>query len=472
MPSAFNVSNAPSDRSPPRYRSALVWLQNDLRLHDNPTLVTAATQSERLTVVYIIDPEQFRPSRYQARPMGKPRWRFIQQALADVSAQLQQRKQRLVIRVGQPLQVMQQLLGTHNFDAVFSSEHPGWYERERWRLLSKRYPFIEWQKIHSQTLFSPTDLPFPMAELPAQFTQFRKQLERLAELPVAAPLPPPVELPPPVTAIDSDTVPAAIADYATPDPYDQSVFQGGEAAAIAHVEQYFAGRFASSYKETRNALDDWFSSTKFSPWLAQGCLSPRWLYARLRRYEQEIEANESTYWIVFELLWREYFQWYGHQLGVQLFKFRGIKNHSPQTSFYPARLAQWCSGTTPYPIVNACMKQLNATGYMSNRGRQLVASCFVHELGLDWRYGAAYFEQQLVDYDVASNWGNWQYLAGVGADPRGHRQFNLSKQTEMYDPKLSFITRWQGSASSGDIDQVDAADWPIMHHDNNPPRDS
>ena len=107
------------------------------------------------------------------------------------------------------------------------------------------------------------------------------------------------------------------------------------------------------------------------------------------------------------------------------------------------------------------MKQLNATGYMSNRGRQIVASCFVNELGLDWRYGAAYFEQQLLDYDVAANWGNWQYLAGVGADPRGQRHFDIDKQTRLYDPDHAFIKRWRGVVHPTTIDSVDAADWPI-----------
>ena len=106
------------------------------------------------------------------------------------------------------------------------------------------------------------------------------------------------------------------------------------------------------------------------------------------------------------------------------------------------------------------MKQLNSTGYMSNRGRQLVASCFIHELALDWRYGAAYMEQQLVDYDTASNWGNWQYLAGVGSDPRGHRRFDLAKQTRIYDPELEFIERWASNHPTLELDSVDAADWP------------
>jgi deoxyribodipyrimidine photo-lyase len=107
------------------------------------------------------------------------------------------------------------------------------------------------------------------------------------------------------------------------------------------------------------------------------------------------------------------------------------------------------------------MKQLVATGYMSNRGRQLVASCFVHELNLDWRYGARFMEQHLIDFDVASNWGNWQYLAGVGADPRGHRQFDLKKQASLHDPKGEFTAKWQGSPITINLDSVDIADWPL-----------
>jgi len=115
------------------------------------------------------------------------------------------------------------------------------------------------------------------------------------------------------------------------------------------------------------------------------------------------------------------------------------------------------------------MKQLNDTGYMSNRGRQIVASCLVNELQCDWRYGAAYFQQQLIDYDPAVNWGNWQYLAGVGADPRGSRRFNLQKQQQTYDPQGLFINAWLGREALQQhdeshalycIDSVDITDWP------------
>ena len=107
------------------------------------------------------------------------------------------------------------------------------------------------------------------------------------------------------------------------------------------------------------------------------------------------------------------------------------------------------------------MNQLSRTGYISNRARQIVASCLVNELDLDWRYGAAYFEQQLLDYDVAVNWGNWQYLAGVGADPRGQRHFNLEKQAQLFDPAGDYVKQWQGQKTLSCLDSVDAADWPL-----------
>jgi deoxyribodipyrimidine photo-lyase len=143
------------------------------------------------------------------------------------------------------------------------------------------------------------------------------------------------------------------------------------------------------------------------------------------------------------LLWREFFHLQAKKQGNLFFSLGGIQHKPPVIKHSTTLFRKWKNGTTDYPIVNAGMKQLAATGFLSNRSRQLVASCLVHELGLDWRYGAAYFEEMLIDYDVASNYGNWQYLAGVGSDPRGHRQFNLVKQTQIYDPKGAFIYKWQ-----------------------------
>ncbi|WP_152557184.1 DASH family cryptochrome, partial [Photobacterium sanctipauli] len=234
-----------------------------------------------------------------------------------------------------------------------------------------------------------------------------------------------------------------------------SEFNGGETAGLEQMANYFASSAPSNYKETRNGLDGWDYSTKFSPWLALGCLSAKSVLAALAQYQQaQCEQSGSSDWIKYELMWREYFQWYGHKYGHRLFQFRGIKDSSPNTAFYPERFRRWCEGNTPYPLVNALMNQLRQTGYMSNRGRQIAASCLTNELSLDWRYGASYFEEHLIDYDIASNWGNWQYLAGVGADPQGHRHFNIEKQTDDYDPDRTFINKWGGDKFDGGLDSV------------------
>ena len=102
----------------------------------------------------------------------------------------------------------------------------------------------------------------------------------------------------------------------------------------------------------------------------------------------------------------------------------------------------WKSGQTGNDFIDANMIELNQTGFMSNRGRQNVASYLCNNSKLDWRYGAAYFEQQLIDYDVCSNWGNWAYLAGVGNDPRGNRIFNIEKQANDYDKTRVFRNLW------------------------------
>ena len=145
--------------------------------------------------------------------------------------------------------------------------------------------------------------------------------------------------------------------------------------------------------------------------------------------------SESSVHLRRELYWREFFQWRAFFDAASLFRHGGGNRRLRRCTFEPRAYARWCAGDTPYPLVNALMHQLVATGWMSNRGRQIAASCLINELDIDWRYGAAFFEKHLIDYDVASNYGNWRYIAGVGADPRGGRHFDLDKQARMYDPQ-------------------------------------
>ncbi len=434
---------------------SLYWFTHDLRLNDNQLLKLACEQKTPLSFVYCVDPKWFKTTRFSSQTMGKYRWQFLVSALRDLDAQLKSYGQHLVVYHQPAYEVISHYYHHHNVRTLYCSEQIGFNERQSLSAIGNTFDNLKINQANTFTLYDEHQLPFSGNDLPATFSKFRKIIEH-HEPQILAPINTPTYLPPPLIAPMPwpKTLPE-IKKWAV-----SSQFIGGEQAAMEHLNHYFTGDAASNYKQTRNALDGVENSTKFSLWLANGNLSVRLIIAALHDYEQKHGANDSTYWIFFELLWREYFQLYSVCYGKKLFSFKGIGSKKPLTSFYSQRFKQWCLGTTPYPIVNACMKQLNQTGYMSNRGRQLVASCLVHELNLDWRFGAAYFEQQLIDYDVAANWGNWQYLAGVGADPRAGRHFNLAKQTQMYDPHNTFINHWRGNNVQS-LDSSDAADWPL-----------
>lgn len=461
-------SNQPSNK-----KIAMVLFHNDLRVNDNGTLLKAAELTRdnngRLLCVYALDlgdelAEQTSKQLYHFDEMGQARTHFLYESLADLDESLQRLGNRLLyLKNNDSLESLDvfaqlcQLIEEQNVTDICISQTADYNQNKAYITLQDKYPQITWHSQSTNTLFA----TLPTQELPKSFTQFRKQIEshynlliaendfEVSYIPKMLPSMPDNMMSNLVDNqecfFDNQYLKNKSSDDQSQQQQQPSEFKGGETSVINHLNSYFESEAPSTYKTTRNALDDWTHSTKFSAWLANGSLSVKSLLNRLRHYERDVIANDSTYWIWFELLWREYFYWYAITHQQKLFWLKGIAQYAPSTQFDKTRLEQWQNGTTPYPIVNACMNQLKQTGYMSNRGRQIVASCFIHELGLDWRYGASYFEQHLIDYDVASNWGNWQYLAGVGADPRGCRQFNLSKQTQQHDPKGEFIDKWQGN---------------------------
>lgn len=432
---------------------AIVWFTHDLRLADNPTLSEAhKAAQEILHVVFVGDLLQ-PPSMPGLKGVSQHRKRFLFEAIIDLNSQLEKHGHQLLVIQGRAHEHLGVLLAQYNIEAVYSAQQSTFYETELWSFFNKAYPQISFNAICSSTLFTERDLPFDEANIPVQFTSFRKAIEAKAS-------PPREECQ--ILLSSRPIKHAQKRGRLTRFVDSNTLFRGGEEAGTIHLHNYFESLAPLNYKVTRNALQGFDSSTKLSPWLAQGSLSAALIYKRLRAYEEQYGANESTYWIYFELLWREFFFWSARQLGKKLFLKKGRRSKAPLSSFYPERFQAWTQGSTPWPLVNACMKELASTGYLSNRGRQIVASCLVNELQLDWRYGAAYFEQQLLDYDGASNWGNWQYLAGVGADPRGQRRFCLEKQTQIYDPDHHYINRWQGDKTASPMDTRDAADWPIM----------
>jgi deoxyribodipyrimidine photo-lyase len=432
----------------------IYWFGQDLRINDNLGLKTAAMEADQLLCIAFIQPKTRNPNHPIPVNLAPVRLKYLRQCLVNLDHNLKQYGQYLHISEDSPLAVLITMIRQFGITHLYLSDDGDFTRQPTLKTLLKEFPSLIIKQAGDNRLFSKNTLPFPVSELPSTFSKFRRKVEHLktqVTTPAVDRLPAPIFRPEPRRN-----------NFAANSESRQNQLCGGETEGLRHLKNYFSGDYASTYKLTRNSLDGFYDSTKFSPWLANGCITVRQIMEKLRHYEATVESNESTYWIFFELLWREYFQWYAKCYKEKLFSFGGIREANPKTSFYPERFKKWCHGNTPYPIVNACIKQLNATGYMSNRGRQLVASCLVNELALDWRYGAVYMEQNLIDYDMASNWGNWQYLAGVGADPRGLRHFDLDKQTRCYDPEQQFIREWQGVQNITELDSVDPADWPVQ----------
>lgn len=429
----------------------LYWFQNDLRLQDNPGL-NEQLRASGLLLVYFMP--LTRPW-CNSTGSGIQRERFLLESLQALQSELAEFGQKLLILDGPPEQTIPKLVRDHQIDRVATSQPPGYYERKTRQLLRSRLS-IPMQTYNTSSLFDTEDLPFHIDELPATFTAFRRAVEGLNVLPATGT---PAAIPPPLT-LDYPQV-----RQVQTKPHLALPVRGGSENAQRRLNQFiFNDRSIERYKQTRNCLDGFDGSSTLSPWLANGGISARQIMTAVRQFEKQQVKNDSTYWLFFELLWREYFHWRAVQDDVNLFRLRPAKGQKRlhNCTFEPRSFARWCSGSTDFPLVNALMRQLVATGWMSNRGRQITASCLINELGIDWRYGAAFFEKHLLDFDVASNYGNWQYLAGVGADPRGGRHFNLDKQTREYDPQGAFIAKWQGNQPKQPEHVTDAADWPII----------
>lgn len=424
----------------------LLWFRNDLRLHDHEALATAAREASRLLPVYCADPRLFDRSEYGFPRTAAFRARFLMESIEDLRRSLRQLGSDLVVRVGRPEDVLPRLTEQSGLDAVYAhgeiaSEELSVEGGIREALGRTRR---ELRLFWGGTMLHPADLPFnPNTELPDVFTDFRKSIE--PDLPVRKPISVPASLPP-SPGLDPGTIPS-IKMFGLKKPRKDSrraiAFQGGEAAGFERLVGYFwTGNHLRRYKETRNGLLGESYSSKFSPWLAAGCLSPRFVYAQIREYEKRRARNESTYWLIFELLWRDYFRFAALRHGDNLFKPGGIQQTEPRGNRDKKHFDAWREGQTGIPFIDANMRELARTGYMSNRGRQNVASFLVRELGLDWRMGASWFESMLVDYDPCSNYGNWNYVAGVGNDPRGDRHFDILAQAHRYDPEGDYVREW------------------------------
>ncbi len=426
-------------------RRAIVWFKTDLRLHDNETLARAIEDNDEIIPVYCFDETHYHRTEFGFEKTGSFRAQFILESLYDLDSKLRKKGSGLIMVKGKPEIELFKIAKEFDAQKIYAKKEVAFEEKQTEEKVEKELwkANCTLEKFSTSTLYHAQDLPFSIKDIPDVFTNFRKKIEKESVVRKPFPVKNTIQSPR-IKPLKSITVEQLGLPSLVNDERCAIEFKGGETTGINRLHYYlFDSKAVSQYKETRNELIGESYSTKFSAWLALGCLSPKQIYNEIKCYESEFGANESTYWVIFELLWRDYFRFMMKKYGHQFFLRDGIKNNTINYETHnQEKLYQWVNGQTGIDFVDANMLELKLTGYMSNRGRQNVASYLCNDLKLDWRYGAAYFEQQLIDYDPSSNWGNWAYLAGVGNDPRGNRYFNIEKQANDYDHDKSYRNIW------------------------------
>ncbi|MFN4951332.1 MAG: DASH family cryptochrome [Flavobacteriales bacterium] len=413
-------------------KRGLVWFTEDLRVDDNETLLKAIEENEEVLPIYFLPDNSL--EQLDIPRIGNTRMTFIKESLNNLRAQLQQIGGDLLVIEGAAETQIASLCKLYNIRKVYTKKQVGSEEKTAQQSVKQQLLGlgIDFETYSTSTLFHPDDLPFSVRDIPMLFTKFRKLAEK--ESVVREPFDAPHQITCPT--IESTPFTSETSSHA-------AWLHGGEIEAQKRMRHFiWDSQAIRTYKETRDQLAGLDFSSKFSSWLSQGCISPRRIYSEIKRFEREVVANESTYWVIFELLWRDFFRFSFKKYPNAYFQLHGLGQQARYTDFDSTKFEAWTHGKTSEALINAGMNELRETGFVSNRMRQILASYWVFGMQQDWRYGAAWFEYCLVDYDVASNWGNWAYIAGVGNDNRGGREFNVEKQALLYDKDGSYRALW------------------------------
>ena len=423
--------------------TGLIWFRNNLRTQDNKSIQKAIQNHDKVIAIYFFDPKYFKEDKFGFQKTAKFRAQFLLETITDLKQQLEELNITLLTYFDAPENQLLNITETYKVNTIYTQKE--WTKEELdtnnlvLKTMSDTVNFVE---DYDQFLYHPETVSNNFSNIPNVFTQFRKKLEKYVKIQEEVSIdklddsnliPNPTEIP--------SLKELGFNDFVIPKK-SAFPFKGGETAVLERLNYYlFESKKVGFYKKTRNGLVGTDYSTKFSPWLANGSLSARTIYYQIKKYEAEFGSNQSTYWVIFELIWRDYFKYISLKYGDEIFKIGGILERDYHWNVDKNSIQDWINGNTKDDFVNANMIELKETGWMSNRGRQNVASYFAKELLQDWRIGAAYFESLLLDYDVHSNYGNWMYVAGVGNDPRD-RKFNTQLQAERYDANHKFRKLW------------------------------
>ncbi|MEI7997063.1 MAG: deoxyribodipyrimidine photo-lyase [Methylococcaceae bacterium] len=407
----------------PAYSNSLFIFRRDLRVHDNTGLNEALRLSKHVLPCFIFDPRQIEPHPYQS----KPALQFMLQSISDLECQLKTAGGKLVLYQNSPEQVIRRVFEQQHIQAVFINRDYTPFSRRR---------DFELTEVCQQLGISLHTLPDALLTEPEQavksnqtpykiFTAFYNNARhKLVALPQALPSQTFMSQ---ASNFTIDQLGLSIAE-SNPD-----VIQGGRNFALAILDQLYE---QADYLNTRDfpALD---ATSKLSAHLKFGTCSVREIYYAIT------EQLGSDHPLLRQLYWRDFFTHIAYhfpQVFGRAFLDKFAHLHWDNNRDY---FQAWAEGRTGFPIVDAGMRELNATGFMHNRLRMIVASFLIKDLHISWRWGERYFAQHLIDYDPCVNNGNWQWAASTGCDAQPYfRIFNPWLQQQKFDPDCQYIYRW------------------------------
>lgn len=402
---------------------AIVIFRNNLRVNDNHSLFFACKENENILALYSL--ELLQGEIFGFKKCEVFREKFIKESLLNLKENLLNYNINLCFT--NSIEASLEKLSKLYEITIYFDEEVGIEERS----FEKKLKIYKYKSHFSQTMIEPFDFDYKKS-----FSSFRNKAEKLTILEPYSSIDKKI-------FIDFETLYLEIPQIKNKNK-NAILFKGGESEALNHLQNYLPK--IHEYKQTRNEMSGFSNSTKFSPYLSSGCISPRKIYYEIKKQEEISYKSDSSYWIYFELLWRDFFHLVMRQSSNKLFLKSGIKGINYNFRYEKKTLDEFFLGKTNVDLIDASINELKTTGWLSNRNRQIVASYFVKNLGLDWRYAAAFFESYLVDYNPASNYGNWAYQSYVGNDS-SYRVFDIPKQIFMYNGD-DYISKWLNKAKS------------------------
>ena len=391
----------------------IVWLRRDLRLKDNKALSEALKNGRSIIIIFIFDINII-----DELNIDDARISFIYKTLQKLNKKLHEHKSSLLILKGDPLEIFKKLNLDYTINSVFWNKDYEPYANLRDNEVSSYFSEnnVNTYSFKDHVVFEENDILKDDGKPYAIFTPYSKKWKKALTKSLVSEIPCDIS--------EANLLPCKF--------HFPTIEELGFKTSLIEVPAYSLDNL-ENYNEWRD-IPSKKGTSKLSVHLRFGTVSPRKMVSNALKIGEQF---------LNELIWREFFlqiMWHFPNSAIENFKskYNNIDWRNREGEF-----EKWCSGNTGYPIVDAGMRELNTTGLMHNRVRMITASFLCKHLLIDWRWGEAYFAEKLLDYDLALNVGNWQWVAGTGCDSAPYfRVFNPTAQTERFDSNLEYIKKW------------------------------